>query len=97
MLLVGDQVSLGSLQMGKELLPANLRQPHCVRIYFLTDPKQKEDRERLCVILPLHLQKTQFPSLSDQQDVTLATTLCRSDFSSFGAHRLDNSSLPPND
>lgn len=75
MLLVGDQVSLGSLQMGKELLPANLRQPHCIHIHLLTDLKQKEYRERLCFILPLRLHKTQLPSLSDEQDVTLATTL----------------------
>lgn len=74
MLLV-DQVSLGSLQMGKELLPANLRQQHCVHIHFHTDLKQKEDRERLCFILPLRLHKTQLSPLSDQQDVTLATTL----------------------
>lgn len=74
MWLVGDQVSLGSLQMGKELLPANLRQPHCIHIHLLTDLKQKEYRERLCFILPLRLHKTQLPSLSDQQDVTLATT-----------------------
>ena len=58
-----------------ELLPANLRQLHCIHIHFLTHLKQNEYRERLCFILPLHLHKTQLRSLSDQQDVTLATTL----------------------
>lgn len=82
MSLAGDQVSLGSLKIGKELLPANLRQPHCVHIHLLTDLKQKEYRERLCFIVTLHLHKTQLPSLSDQQDVTLATTLYSS-YSSF--------------
>lgn len=82
MLVVGYQVSLGSLQMGKELLPANLRQPYRIHIHFLTDLKQKEYRERLCFILPLRLHKTQLPNFSDQQDVTLATTLYGS-YSSF--------------
>lgn len=58
MLLVGDLVSLGSLQMGKELLPANLRQPLCVHMLFLTDLKQKEYRERLSFILPCVYIKT---------------------------------------
>lgn len=41
MLLLGDQVSPGSLQKGKEFLPANLRQLDCIHIPFLTELQQK--------------------------------------------------------